>query len=69
MDPEDRDGVLANVAITKINKEYAVIIEIACVLSAEQLLGVRRAYQFRYKRSLEEDVAANTTANMRKARS
>ncbi|KAL5549315.1 hypothetical protein UlMin_004546 [Ulmus minor] len=66
LDPEDRDGVLANLALKKIKKEYGVIIEIACVLSAEQLLGVRRAYQCRYKRSLEEDVAANTTADMRK---
>ncbi|KAL5549301.1 hypothetical protein UlMin_004532 [Ulmus minor] len=66
LDPEDQDGVLANLALKKIKKEYGVIIEIACVLSAEQLLGVRRAYQCRYKRSLEEDVAANTTANMRK---
>ena len=67
MDPEDRDGMLANVALKKINKEFAVIIEISCVLSPDQLLCVRRAYQFRYKRSLEEDVAANTTGNMRKA--
>ncbi|KAL5549320.1 hypothetical protein UlMin_004551, partial [Ulmus minor] len=66
LDPEDRDGVLANLALKNIKKEYGVIIEIACVLSAEQLLGVRRAYQCRYKRSLEEDVAANTTADMRK---
>eukprot|EP00257_Ricinus_communis_P013328 XP_015570743.1 annexin-like protein RJ4 isoform X1 [Ricinus communis] len=65
LDPEDRDAVLANVALRK-SGDYHVIIEIACVRSAEELLTVRRAYQARYKHSLEEDVAAHTTGDVRK---
>ncbi|KAH7570561.1 hypothetical protein JRO89_XS05G0135700 [Xanthoceras sorbifolium] len=60
--PADRDAVLANVAIRKlVSPDYHVIIEIACIRSPEELLAMRRAYQARYKRSLEEDVAAHTT--------
>ncbi|XP_057458934.1 annexin-like protein RJ4 isoform X1 [Lotus japonicus] len=61
LEPADRDAVLANVAIRNGNKDYHAVAEIACVLSAEELLAVRRAYHNRYKRSLEEDVAAHTT--------
>lgn len=65
--PADRDAVLANVAIRKlVSPDYHVIIEIACIRSPEELLAVRRAYQARYKRSLEEDVAAHTTGDIRK---
>uniref|UniRef100_A0A6N2JWL6 Annexin n=1 Tax=Salix viminalis TaxID=40686 RepID=A0A6N2JWL6_SALVM len=62
LDPEDRDAVLANVAIRK-SGDYHVIVEIACVLSSEELLVVRRAYHARYKHSLEEDLAAHTTGH------
>ncbi|KAK7243385.1 hypothetical protein RIF29_38180 [Crotalaria pallida] len=65
LEPADRDAVLANVAIRNGNKELHVVVEIACVLSGEELLAVRRAYHNRYKRSLEEDVAANTTGHLR----
>ncbi|XP_011042168.1 PREDICTED: annexin-like protein RJ4 isoform X2 [Populus euphratica] len=65
LDPEDRDAVLANVAIRK-SGDYHVIVEIACVLSSEELLAVRRAYHARYKHSLEEDLAARTTGDIRK---
>ncbi|KAK3223786.1 hypothetical protein Dsin_010811 [Dipteronia sinensis] len=67
LDPADRDAVLANVAIKKlVNPDYHVVLEIACIRSPEELLAVRRAYQARYKRSLEEDVAAHTTGDIRK---
>ncbi|MED6164333.1 hypothetical protein PIB30_088803 [Stylosanthes scabra] len=65
LEPAERDAVLANVAMRNGNKDFHVIVEIACVLSAEELLAVRRAYRCRYKHSLEEDVAANTTAHLR----
>ncbi|XP_050283220.1 annexin-like protein RJ4 isoform X2 [Quercus robur] len=66
LDPVDRDAVLANVAIKKAETEFPVIIELSCIYSPEELLAVRRAYQSRYKRSLEEDVAAHTTGDLRK---
>lgn len=66
LDPEERDAVLANVALKK-GSDHHVIVEIACVRSSEELLAVRRAYHARYKRSLEEDVAAHTTDDVRKA--
>ncbi|WRX11758.1 Annexin repeat - like 2 [Theobroma cacao] len=56
LDPADRDAVLANVAIKKISPDHHVVIEISCTRSPEELLAVRRAYQARYKHSLEEDL-------------
>ncbi|KAL2581705.1 hypothetical protein AAZV13_15G199100 [Glycine max] len=64
LEPADRDAVLANVAI-KNGKNYNVIVEIATILSPEELLAVRRAYLNRYKHSLEEDVAAHTSGHLR----
>ncbi|KAJ0094543.1 hypothetical protein Patl1_17027 [Pistacia atlantica] len=66
-EPADRDALLANEAIKKAVPDYHVIIEIACVGSPEELFAVRQAYQVRYKRSLEEDVAAHTTGDIRTA--
>ncbi|MED6108828.1 hypothetical protein PIB30_027782 [Stylosanthes scabra] len=60
----DRDAVLINVAI-KSGMNYNIIVEISTVLSPEELLAVRRAYLNRYKRSLEEDVAAHTSGHLR----
>lgn len=67
LDPLDREAVLANVALKK--SDYRVIIELACIPSAEELLAFKRAYQARYKRSLEEDVASHFSGDMRKVRS
>ncbi|GAV68490.1 Annexin domain-containing protein, partial [Cephalotus follicularis] len=67
LDSADRQAVLAHVAIKKSEPDYHVIVEIACVLSPEELLAVRRAYHLRYKRSLEEDGAAATSGDIRKA--
>lgn len=66
LEPADRDAVLANVVI-KSGKNYNVIVEISSVLSPEDLFAVRRAYLHRYKRSLEEDVAAHTSGHLRQA--
>lgn len=66
LEPEDRDAVLANAAIRKSETDFKVIIELSCILSPQELLGVKRAYQNRYKHSLEEDVAARTTGDLRK---
>lgn len=68
LDPEDRDAVLAHVALRKPEEDFAVIVEFSCIYSPEEFLGVRRAYQHRYKHSLEEDVAANTHDDFRKVR-
>ncbi|WJX36707.1 hypothetical protein P8452_24555 [Trifolium repens] len=65
LEPADRDAVLINVAIRNGSKNYHVVAEIASMLSAEELLAVRRAYHNRYKRSIEEDVSANTTGHLR----
>ncbi|MBA0749780.1 hypothetical protein Gogos_003672 [Gossypium gossypioides] len=67
LDPADRDAVLANVAIKKLSPDHHVIVEISCTRSPEEHLAVRRAYQARFKHSLEEDVAAHTKGDTRKA--
>lgn len=64
LDPEDRDAVLSHVAIQ--NKDYGVIVEISCTQTPEELLAVKKAYQVRYKLSLEEDIAAHTSGDLRK---
>ncbi|GLT80833.1 hypothetical protein SLA2020_522470 [Shorea laevis] len=66
LDPADRDALLANMALKKIIPDFQVILEIACVSSPEELLATKRAYRFRYKHSLEEDVASYTEGNIRK---
>ncbi|CAN6703339.1 unnamed protein product [Malus baccata var. baccata] len=54
--------------VSRVKSEcnYNIIIEIATILSSEELLAVRKAYQVRYKHSLEEDLAAHTTGDIRK---
>ncbi|GMH05091.1 hypothetical protein Nepgr_006931 [Nepenthes gracilis] len=64
LDPMDREAVMANVAIKK--GDYRVIVELSCISSPEELLALRRAYQARYKHSLEEDVASHTTGDIRR---
>ncbi|KAA8519142.1 hypothetical protein F0562_013384 [Nyssa sinensis] len=66
LDPADRDAVLVNAAIKQTVIDYRVIIEISCIGSPEDLLAVKRAYQHRYKHSMEEDLAAHTTGDIRK---
>ncbi|PKI77179.1 annexin D8 [Punica granatum] len=66
LDPADRDALLLNSELRKLAPNHRVIVEIACIRSPEDLLGVRRAYRFRYKQSLEEDIACHTTDTLRK---
>lgn len=66
LEPADRDAVLCHVAIKKHKPDYHVLVEISCIRSPEELFAIRRAYQFRYKRSLEEDIAAHTSGDIRK---
>ncbi|KAK1319875.1 hypothetical protein QJS10_CPB04g00377 [Acorus calamus] len=65
-DPVEREAILANVAVKKGSEDYQVIVEIACVNSPAELLAVKQAYQARFKRSLEEDVASSTSGDLRK---
>lgn len=68
LDPEDRDAVILHVAIKETPiPDYRVIIEYSCIYSPEELLAVKRAYQARYKRSVEEDLAEHSAGELRKA--
>lgn len=69
LDPADRDAVLANVALRNENRDHKVIIELAFTLSPEELFAVKCAYQCRYKRSLEEDIASHTSGELRRVSS
>ncbi|KAM0936119.1 putative annexin [Dioscorea sansibarensis] len=64
--PAERDALLAGEAIKRWSPGNRVLIEIACTRSPEELLSARRAYHDRFKRSLEEDVAAHTSDHFRK---
>ncbi|XP_051142076.1 annexin-like protein RJ4 [Andrographis paniculata] len=65
LDPEDRDAVLLNVAVKKKPVDHRVVVELSCVTSPEEFLGIKRAYQARFKHSLEEDVAEHTVGDLR----
>ncbi|XP_071721365.1 annexin-like protein RJ4 [Rutidosis leptorrhynchoides] len=66
LDPADRDAVLAKVALQKENRDHRVIIELSFTLSPDELFAVKRAYQCRYKLSLEEEIASHTYGDLRK---
>jgi hypothetical protein len=66
LDPAERDAVLANEGATKWQPGSPVLVEIACARGSAQLFAVRQAYHDRFKRSLEEDVAAHVTGDFRK---
>ncbi|RRT48910.1 hypothetical protein B296_00052730 [Ensete ventricosum] len=67
MDAAERDAVLANEVVRKWSPGNRVLIEIAVARTADQLFAAKRAYQARFKRSLEEDVAAHTNGDFRKS--
>ncbi|XP_062215568.1 annexin D4-like isoform X2 [Phragmites australis] len=56
MHPWERDARWAHHVLHKAHPP-AILVEVACTRSADELLGARRAYQALYHRSLEEDVA------------
>ncbi|KAG6408542.1 hypothetical protein SASPL_131555 [Salvia splendens] len=67
LDPEDREAVLLNVAIKKKPAvDYRTIIEISSISSPDELLAIKRAYQKRYNRSVEEDLAQHSSGDLRK---
>ncbi|CAL9121835.1 annexin Gh1-like [Musa acuminata AAA Group] len=66
LDAAERDAVLANEVVRKWSPGNRVLIEIAVVRKTEELLAAKRAYQVRFKRCLEEDVAAHTRDEYRK---
>lgn len=66
LDPAERDAYLAKESTKMFTKNNWVLVEIACTRSAVELFKVKQAYQARYKKSLEEDVAQHTSGDLRK---
>ncbi|TVU19191.1 hypothetical protein EJB05_35328 [Eragrostis curvula] len=56
MHPWERDARLAHHMVHQAHPA-AIVVEVACTRSADELLGARRAYQALFHHSLEEDVA------------
>ncbi|KAI5018135.1 hypothetical protein ZWY2020_043023 [Hordeum vulgare] len=56
MHPWERDARLAHHVLHQAHPS-AIVVEIACTRSAEELLGARKAYMALFHHSLEEDVA------------
>ncbi|TVU19192.1 hypothetical protein EJB05_35329 [Eragrostis curvula] len=56
MHPWERDARLAHHVLHQAHPA-AIVVEVACTRSADELLGARRAYQALFHHSLEEDVA------------
>ncbi|KAL7198320.1 hypothetical protein ACSBR2_020761 [Camellia fascicularis] len=65
-DPEDRDAVLANVAMKQSNTDYAVFVELTCIYSPHELLAAKSGYHVRYKHSIEEDLSTYLSGDLRK---
>ncbi|KAJ0978129.1 hypothetical protein J5N97_013603 [Dioscorea zingiberensis] len=63
--PGEREAIFANVAL-KEKVDWVVIIELSCINSPNELLAIKKAYQMRYKLSMEEDVASHTSGDFRK---
>lgn len=66
LDPAERDAYLAKESTKMFTKNIWVLVEIACTRPALELFKVKQAYQSRYKKSLEEDVAQHTSGDLRK---
>jgi len=66
LDPAERDAFLANEATKKLTSSHWVLLEIASTRSSLDLLKAKQAYQSRFKKSLEEDVAYHTSGDIRK---
>ncbi|XP_048549954.1 annexin Gh1-like [Triticum urartu] len=66
LDPAERDAELANEEAKKWQPGGRALVEIACARTPAQLFAARQAYHDRFKRSLEEDVAAHVTGDFRK---
>ncbi|KAJ6730364.1 ANNEXIN [Salix viminalis] len=66
LDPAERDAALANEATKRWTSSNQVLMEIACTRSSNELLLARQAYHARFKKSLEEDVAHQTSGDFRK---
>ncbi|CAD6249442.1 unnamed protein product [Miscanthus lutarioriparius] len=64
--PAERDAVLANEEAKKWHPGGRALVEIACARTPAQLFAAKQAYHDRFKRSLEEDVAAHVTGDFRK---
>ncbi|KAL5570372.1 hypothetical protein UlMin_026947 [Ulmus minor] len=66
MHPWERDARMAKKAIKKGPEAYAVLVEIACSRSSEELLGARRAYHSLFEHSIEEDTSRYIKGSERK---
>uniref|UniRef100_A0A453PIW4 Annexin n=1 Tax=Aegilops tauschii subsp. strangulata TaxID=200361 RepID=A0A453PIW4_AEGTS len=68
LDPAERDAELAGEEAKKWQPGGRALVEIACARTPAQLFAAKQAYHDRFKRSLEEDVAAHVTGDFRKVR-
>ncbi|KAL6912113.1 hypothetical protein ACP4OV_000918 [Aristida adscensionis] len=66
LDPAERDAELATEEARKWKPGGRALVEIACTRTPAQFLAAKQAYHSRFKRSLEEDVAAHVTGDFRK---
>ncbi|KAF9596867.1 hypothetical protein IFM89_013915 [Coptis chinensis] len=69
LDPHERDAKLANEVLKKSKKNIdhlQVIVEIACSTSPHHLMAVRQSYCSLFDCSLEEDIASNVAAPLKK---
>jgi hypothetical protein len=66
MEPAERDAYLAYESTKRFTSNQWVLVEIATTRSTHELILVRKAYNDRYKKCIEEDVAHHTHGDIRK---
>ncbi|MQL80129.1 hypothetical protein Taro_012545 [Colocasia esculenta] len=56
LDPLERDAVVARRALECMDTQYRALVEIYACRKSNQLFYINRAYQARFKRSLDQDI-------------
>ncbi|MCO5552273.1 hypothetical protein L7F22_005785 [Adiantum nelumboides] len=67
-DAADRDAIIIRDALKGWGTKDLSLIEMICTRTGSQLQAIRRAYNTRFYRSLDDDIASDTSGDYKKAR-
>eukprot|EP00250_Pteridium_aquilinum_P016456 c23111_g1_i1 orf=346-1299(-) len=65
-DAAERDAIIIRDAIVGWGTKDLALIELICTRTGSQLQAIRQAYNTRFQRSLDDDIASDTTGDYRK---
>lgn len=64
-DAAERDAIILRDALKGWGTKDTALIELICTRTGSQLQAIRHAYNMRFERSLDEDIAADTSGDYR----